>query len=90
MTTAELVNLIIKKFGGNRVTFNRIDDNAVVVFKLGGREYIALYMPIDESITVKNCEHRSSLFTSVDNYSRWVEGVLNGMVRDEEGNLVKA
>ena len=90
MTTAELVNLIIKKFGGNRVTFKRIDDNAVVVFKLGGREYVALYYPVEEIIVVQNCEHGSALYATIDNYSRWVGGVLNGLVRDEEGNLVKA
>lgn len=89
MTTAELVNLIIKKFGGNRVTFKRIDDNALVAFRLGDREYIAIYSFIQGSVIVQNCEHGSALYATIDNYSQWVEGVLNGMVRNEEGELVK-
>jgi hypothetical protein len=99
MTTAELVNLIIRKFGGNRVTFEDIyqfdNDEFEIGFILGGNSYRVYYKERSYrkhgTVLVKRCEVEGRFLKEFeDNYSRWVEGVLNGMVRDEEGNLVKS
>jgi len=98
MTPAELVNLIVYKFGGNRVEFLDVSISCVqVYFTLGGNSYVAFTEDDDSCVIGVLRYYRpqidgmdKSLGNFDDNYSRWVEGVLNGMVRNEEGNLVKA
>ena len=96
MDAAQLVNLIIKKFGGNRVEFNEIseDDTEVlqVRFVLGGNTYLAFFGEHDytrtKGILVRRYENNDMMQRLEDNYSRWVEGILNNKVRNEEGVLL--
>lgn len=90
MTPAELVNLIVRKFGGNRVVFERISRDDMgherVQFKLGHHSYHVPHAGSSRLYVWQIAEDNSMIRNS---YSSWVEGVLNGLVRDEEGNMVK-
>lgn len=87
MTTAELVNLIIAKFGGNRVQFVDIqtvhDEWIIVTFYHSDQTYYARCSCNEVNLTV----HQE--FGQTSQYSEWIEGVLNGMVRNDAGELVK-
>jgi hypothetical protein len=84
MNTHEIVNLIVVKFGGNRVKFDGIGDS-VVWFVLGRNEYRCHASVINNCLFVKRCVEDT---WQSDNYSQWVEGILNGMVRNEAGEMV--
>ena len=78
MTTAELINRIVSKFGGNRVRFLEIDPNGVR-FQLGGYRY---FVQCDQdSVIVTLCD------AGMDSYRNWVHGVLNGGVRNDAGEI---
>jgi hypothetical protein len=85
MNTHEIVNLIIEKFGGNRVKFDFIKQD-FVEFMLGDNLYRCGWNIATKRLIVIR-PGRYSL--REDNYSRWVEGVLNGMVRNDAGELVE-
>jgi hypothetical protein len=84
MNTHEIVNLIVSKFGGNRVKFILIKE-AVVWFVWGGNEYRCYASEINNSLIVKRGIEDG---WTTDNYSTRVEGILNGMVRTEDGEMV--
>jgi hypothetical protein len=83
MTTAELVNLILDKLRTGRVTFHSIA--GIIDFEYGYQRYEAFFNE-DNKITV--VRPYSPLIGLIDNYSRHIEGILNGHVRNEEGELV--
>lgn len=85
MNTHEIVNLIIEKFGGNRVKFELVSSK-VVDFVLGNNLYRCDYSIASKHLFVSRPEKYS---VRIDNYSRWVECVLNGMVRNDAGELVE-
>ena len=85
MQTHEIVNLIVQKFGGNRVKFDLFDSN-VVDFILGHNLYRVFF--------TEHRKHHLVMRLSDDefipaNYSRWVEGIRNNRVRNDAGELVK-
>jgi hypothetical protein len=84
MSTHEIVNLIIGKFGGNRVRFTLIND-AVVWFVWGGNEYRCYSSARNLSLIVKRGIEDG---WTTDNYSVRVESILNGLVRNEAGEMV--
>jgi hypothetical protein len=87
MTTAELVNLILDKLRTGRVTFIAIteleydDPCGCMRIEYGGNSYDICHDPEADSVLVTH-----DFIT--DNYSRHLEGILNGHVRNEEGELV--
>jgi hypothetical protein len=83
MTTAELVNRIIEKLGGNRVRFEEIGDEIGVIFTHAGNCYAVTTRGLVSSV-FRFDQHRC---WTKDSYSQWIEGVLNGKVRDEAGVL---
>jgi hypothetical protein len=84
MNTHEIVNLIIGKFGGNRVKFILIKDS-VVWFVWGGNEYRCYESDINKALIVKRAIGDG---WTTDHYSIRVESILNGMVRTEDGKMV--
>jgi hypothetical protein len=92
MDCADLVNLIVRKLGGNRVEFIRIrcaDDVSEIEFCHAGNHYNIIHDEDDSKVRVWQ------FFTELgpleqNNYSKWMEGVLNGMVRNDAGELVPA
>jgi len=84
MNTHEIVNLIVSKFGGNRVKFDLVGD-AVVDFILGHNLYRVSWNFTMKKIVIR--KHDGEVFVT-DNYSRWVEGILNNMVRNDAGEMV--
>jgi hypothetical protein len=86
MNTHEIVNLIVAKFGGNRVKFDLVNsDLGIVDFVLGHNLYRCGCMRSTGKILVRRSCDQEFL---CDNYSSWVEGILNGMVRNEAGEMV--
>jgi hypothetical protein len=85
MNSHEVVNLVIKKFGGSRVKFEAVGIT-FVDFVLGGNDYQVTQAAPDQPLIVQRKE--SDLKVVTDDYSRWVEGVLNGLVRDNDGKMV--
>ena len=90
MNSAELVELIREKFQ-NRVKFLRIQNRpgVAVRFVWGGNEYTASvtvdnYIVVYRWIVIDNSER-----SVIDNDQRHVEDRLNGLVRNEAGELVK-
>jgi hypothetical protein len=84
MNTHEIVNLIIGKFGGNRVKFILIKD-PVVWFVWGQNEYRCQASEINNSLIVKR---GIEVGWTTDNDSRRVQDILNGLVRTEAGEMV--
>jgi hypothetical protein len=85
MNTHEIVNLIVAKFGGNRVKFTWIgSQTGLVDFVLGANLYRCGWSVCLDKFIVTRPETNDLS----DNYSRWVEGILNGMVRNEAGEMV--
>jgi len=82
MNSAELVNLILEKL--RRVKFVSIDAFSVEFIwndkKLWAFEFAKIIKV--KNMPKKRVEHD-------DNYSQWVEGVLNGNVRNDDGELVE-
>lgn len=94
MSSATLVNLINTKLRTGRVVFVDIREGsggtAMVKFEYGFQVYDVL-QDRDGRILVGVLEQTpSGLRHVVNNGSRWIEGVLNGMVRNDAGNLVLA
>jgi hypothetical protein len=88
MNSAQLVNLILAKL--RRVEFLVIQNRPGVAarFLWGGNEYSAAVV-FNESIVVYRWVIIDNLEKSViDNYQRYVEGRLNGLVRNDAGELV--
>ena len=80
MSCEDLVNLICAKLRTGRIEFIQFDMGACGIwFRYGGVEYFAL---AGDPIRVFVETYMQN------NYSRWVEGVLNGKTRDEKGVLV--
>lgn len=90
MTTAQLVNRILGKLRTGRVEFLVISNRpSAVRFQYGGITYTALYNE-HQRIDVYRWENGSELVSLCDNYQKWMEGLLNGMVRNDAGELVPA
>lgn len=88
MTTAELCNLIISKLGGNRVEFLQISDGEThcgVEFVHGGNVYSCGCCTDDSNAILVRQVLRDQGPLTVTQYSTWVEGVLNGGTRNEDG-----
>jgi hypothetical protein len=85
MNTHEIVNLIVSKFGGNRVKFDLVSD-LVVDFILGHNLYRVCWVSSLNRLTV--WKHDGETFNADDQYCSWVEGILNNMVRNEAGEMV--
>lgn len=89
MRCEDLVNRIIEKLGGNRVEFLRIailDAITTVEFAHAGNSYCVIHPEEDDDLVVLQY-FRDQGPLHENNYSRWVEGVLNGKTRDESGVL---
>ena len=85
MNSAELVNLIIEKL--RRVKFLAITNRtSQVSFVWGHNEYTAV-VTLDNTIAVYKWIDGGSKCV-IDNYQIWVEGMLNGLVRNDAGELV--
>lgn len=80
MTTAQLVNLILDKLRTGRVEFVEfVTEYVGVKFDYGSRRYLVVADGDSVRVFVG--------ITLVDDYSCWIEGVLNGKTRNEEGVL---
>jgi len=91
MDTADIVNRIIEKLGGNRVEFIEIRQTnlfvLIVSFSHAGNKYEARVLPTSVYISVaQKKSYQLALRTNA--YTNWLEGVLNGMVRNDAGELV--
>jgi hypothetical protein len=87
MTTAQLVNLILDKLRTGRVEFLHIVSNGYSLdFRYGGLCYSCEWDAGSVRVNVGRW-HENKTHTTSDNYSRWIEGVLNGKIRDENGVL---
>ncbi len=87
MNKQEIVNLIVAKFGGNRVKFDYVGLE-VVDFVLGHNLYRCSWVKPGCGIVVSRLSDDEFNEYVFDNYSRWVEGILNGMVRNDAGEMV--
>lgn len=86
MTSAELVNLILEKLTTSKVKFIEINrEYPSVSFAFGGNEYIA-DVPFGMTFRI-NVIRIEGVLSTIDNYSRLVEGVLNGKTRNDKGEL---
>jgi hypothetical protein len=86
MNSAELVNLILEKL--RRVKFLVIiNRTSQVRFIWGHNEYTAV-VTFDNTVAVYKWVDGGTECV-VDNYQIWVEGMLNGMVRNDAGELVE-
>jgi len=95
MDAADIVNRIVEKLGGNRVEFLVIDsfvymgqDVAEVSFVHGDNTYLARSLDDHSGITVRQ-EFKDQGPVLTNQYTEWLEGVLNGLVRNDAGVLVK-
>lgn len=82
MSCEDLVNLILEKLRTGRVRFVRFNiDEQRVRFLYGCVEYVAGFSTALSQVLV--------LVDGIteDNYSKWMEGVLNGKTRDDQGVL---
>lgn len=84
MQTHEIVNLIVQKFGGNRVRFVLLAQN-VVDFVLGHNLYRVYVNSMNRICAWK---HDGETFVADDQYCTWIEGILNNLVRNDAGEMV--
>jgi len=84
MEVHEIVNLIVEKFGGNRVKFSWIGQT-FVDFVVGYNEYRCDW---NQNGNINVIKIVNETVVPSDNYSKWVEGILNNMVRNEVGEMV--
>ena len=84
MQTHEIVNLIVQKFGGNRIEFTLVKQE-IVWFVLGHNEYRCHWSSINSMMIVWKLNDDTWV---MDNYSRWVQGILNNLVRNDAGEMV--
>jgi hypothetical protein len=91
VSVAEIINRIIKKFGGNRVEFVKIDPfTNMIEFVLGSNHYDVAWSDYWKSFVVhRSGDESNSDKPDEDNYTRWVQGVLNGGVRNDAGEIVR-
>lgn len=91
MSVSELVNLIVKKFGGNRVEFCYLCELGLS-FRLGHNFYLVEILASNggDAVVVSRMEIAAPVRLVKDNYSNWVCGILNGLVRNDAGELVRA
>lgn len=82
MTAADMVNLILAKFRTGKVEFHHIEDSEVS-FSIGPQQYLFVINGRFNEVF-----HRVDGLHTIDNYSQWVEGVLQGKTRDENGVLM--
>lgn len=92
MKLAEFVNLIFRKLG-HRVHFDALvkDENGRLIAEIthGPQRYLVSASWMEKSqIEVRHFLECGDLADNT--FSRWVSGILNGLVRDEEGNMVPA
>lgn len=88
MSTAMLVNLILSKLRTGRVDFVTIGE-VYVVIDYGCQRYQVVIGNEEPSKSIGVVRLEGSSHSPVyDYYSRWIEGVLNGKTRDEQGVLV--
>jgi len=80
MTTADLVNRIVAKLGGNRVRFTLIAEDRVQF------EHAQNLYWVRNNLDVYRWSDDDNQFL-IDSYSEWIEGVLNGKTRDDAGVL---
>jgi hypothetical protein len=85
MNSAQLVNLIIEKL--RRVEFLDIETRPKIAIKFlwGHKKYLAFES--EGYVTVRNIVH--NVLVSDDIYTERIEGMLNGLVRNEDGELVQ-
>jgi hypothetical protein len=86
MRSSELVNLILDKLRTGRVQFVKITDDPLCEFVFGCSTYCA---EVRRKLDLVVWRVLGNGKTAVDNYSRWVEVVLNGKTRNEDGDLVE-
>ena len=84
MNSAELVNLILEKL--RRVKFLLIDAYHVE-FIWNHRTFFAF--AYEGTVRVRNVDNPNKCFLADDSYSMRIEGMLNGLSRNDEGELVK-
>ena len=82
MTAADMVNLILEKFRTGKVVFLMIEDDYTEVI-IGPQRYWILSRDDDGLQAFRMVD----MAVKIDAYSKWVEGVLNGKTRDENGVL---
>ena len=85
MNSAELVNLILEKL--RRVKFLRINQNDAVGgvrFTWGFRDYLAIGSE-DKYVRV----YQLPIGVDANIYTERIEGMLNGLVRNDAGEFVK-
>lgn len=92
MTTAELVNLILDRLRTGKVKFISIWEDGPIApifieFEFGFIRYKVMYQKQLRN-TIQVSRVLSERHTANDSYSRWVEGVLNGGVRNEAGEVL--
>lgn len=85
MTTADIVNLILQKFGPS-VRFIDIDER-YVEFNLGCSNYFACFDHGSNTIDAGEIDDRSKIQKGYA--SDRMSGILNGWKRDESGVMVK-
>ena len=87
MTTAQLVNLILDKLRTGRAEFLVINNRPPTVrFSYAGIEYTVLEID-NGGVEVYRWSNVNRTVPVMDNYQKWMEGVLNGKTRDESGVL---
>lgn len=94
MTIADMVNLIVEKLGV-RAKFDSIDvsphGSPVIHITFAHNRYVVISAPQNHlqqfDVLVRRLESRNA--TVDDNYSRWIQGCLNGLVRNEKGEMVQ-
>lgn len=82
----QAVNHILDKFRSTTVTFVCLTGWRISV-KIGGQLYVVY---LEDTYRVGHCERLlpDPSRPIMDNYSLWVQGVLNGLARNEAGELV--
>ena len=94
MSTAAIVNRILTKLRTGQIKFAVITEKWVE-FDFGHNRYCVAYngdqkqMVCKRSVADETSKPKKKTWVQ-DEYSNWVAGVLNGMVRGEKGNLVPA
>ena len=86
MTTAQLVNRILDKLRTARVVFSHIDSSGDIVIEYAGYTY-EMYT-IGDLVQVRIPYEDVYEYTNENSYTRWLEGVLNGKLRSDAGELV--
>ena len=87
MSAAAIVNRILEKLRTGSVVFIDIDSESPnVIFEYGHKQYDVWWSDSKKALIVRH----GSCGSISDDYTRWVEGVLNGLVRNDAGEMVPA